>query len=237
VSPIPRARRPPFPSASASRVVGLDLAGSERRTTGFCFLGPDGRVTTRPLHTDEEILRAIAEFAPEVVAIDAPLFLPVGRRTIEDRSGPHLRAADRELLRLRIRFFPITLGPMRTLTTRGIRLKEALARRGIPSVECYPGAAQDLWGIPRKQDGLPALRAGLRRRGVTGDIRRPDLTHDELDAIACALVGRAYLEGDFLAIGSLEEGLMILPSRTACERWYRERGARPAEGPPPPRPP
>jgi uncharacterized protein len=231
----PGAPAPPYPPPRATQVVGLDLAGSPRRTTGFCVVGRGTRVQARPLHTDAEILHATVASAPDLVAIDAPLFLPLGRATIDDRLGPHLRAADRELLRLGIRFFPVTLGPMRMLTRRGMQLRAALASAGIRSIECYPGAAQDLWGIPRKQAGIEALRAGLRRQGVTGDVSRPDLTHDELDAISCALVGRAFLRGDFLAIGSVAEGVMILPSRTACRRRYRARGLRPSEGPPLPR--
>ncbi|MGP8071641.1 MAG: DUF429 domain-containing protein [Thermoplasmata archaeon] len=232
--------RPPrrsYPSPSASRVVGLDLAGSPRRTTGFCFLGRGTRVRTRALSTDEEISDAVRSSEPDLVAIDAPLFLPQGRTTIDDRSGPHLRAADRELLRLGIRFFPVTLGPMRMLTRRGMQLRAELEEVGIPSIECYPGAAQDLWGIPRKQEGEEALRRALARRGLTGDVTRTDLTHDELDAISCALVGRAFLEGDFLAIGRPDEGVMILPSRSACRRRYLARSIRPSEGPPPPRTP
>jgi uncharacterized protein len=224
------------PSPQAYRVVGLDLAGSPRRTTGFCLLGRGSNVRTRALGADHEVVRATLDARPGVVAIDAPLSLPQGRETIDDRAGPHLRAADRELQRLGVRFFPITLGPMRMLTERGLRLKSVFARAGVKSIECYPGAAQDLWGIPRKQAGPERLRRGLLRLGLTGDIARPDLTHDELDGITCALVGRDYLRGDFLAIGRPDEGLMILPSREACRRRYRARGVRPDDGPPGARP-
>ncbi|MCI4372390.1 MAG: DUF429 domain-containing protein [Thermoplasmata archaeon] len=217
------------------RVVGLDLAGSPHRTTGFCYLGRGPNVRVAPLHTDEEILEATRSARPDVVSIDAPLSLPHGRRTIEDRSGPHLRSADRELIRLGIRFFPITLGPMRMLTTRGLRLKDELESDGYRTIESYPGAAQDLLGIPRKQAGTEPLRRGLLRLGLKGDLARKDLTHDELDGVTCALVGRAYLRGDFLAIGDPTEGLMILPSRVACLARYRLRGRNPDEGPPPPR--
>ena len=51
---------------------------------------------------------------------------------------------DRALLRLGIRFFPITLGPMLMLTERGLALKKKLSTMGNHAVECYPGAAQDL---------------------------------------------------------------------------------------------
>lgn len=226
----------PFPGPSARRVVGLDLAGSPRRTTGFCSLGRGSRVRCLALTSDEEIVRATLDADPNLVAIDAPLSLPQGRRSIDDRRGPHFRAADRELARLGVRFFPITLGPMRLLTARGLRLRARFAEAGLRSIESYPGAAQDLWGIPRKQHGVERLRRGLLRFGLTGDIVRSDLTHDELDGITCALVGRAFLRGDFIAIGSPDEGLMVLPSRAACCRRYRARRLRPADGPPPPKP-
>jgi uncharacterized protein len=218
-----------------ARVVGLDLAGSPRRTTGFCFLGRGPNVRTAALHTDQEILEATRAANPEVVSIDAPLSLPHGRRTIDDRSGPHLRSADRELLRLGIRFFPITLGPMRMLTARGLALRRQLEAEGLRTIESYPGAAQDLLGIPRKQGGSERLRRGLLRTGLRGDLERTDLTHDELDGVTCALVGRAYLRGDFFAIGRPDEGLLILPSREACLARYCARGRRPEDGPPPPR--
>ncbi len=37
------------------------------------------------------------------------------------------------------------------------------------------------------------------------------MNDDELDAVTSALVGKMYLEGDYLAIGDPEEVLMILP--------------------------
>lgn len=215
--------------------MGLDLAGSPRRTTGFCFLGPGPNARVAALHTDEEIMEATRTARPEVVSIDAPLSLPLGRRTIDDRSGPHLRSADRELQRLGIRFFPLTLGPMRMLTERGLRLRRRFEAKGLRTIESYPGAAQDLLGIPRKKAGIEALRAGLLGVGLRGDLERTDLTHDELDGVTCALVGRAYLRGDFFAVGRPDEGLMILPSRTACLARYRARGQRPDDGPPPAR--
>jgi predicted nuclease with RNAse H fold len=57
------------------------------------------------------------------------------------------------LLRMKIKFFPLTLGPMRKLTERGIRLKKILEKKRLDVVETYPGAAQDILKIPRKQHG------------------------------------------------------------------------------------
>jgi predicted nuclease with RNAse H fold len=100
---------------------------------------------------------------------------------------------------------------MRTLTARGILLKKKLERVGLEVFETYPGAAQDLLGIPRKQGGLRELQENLVRLGCRGDISERPLTGDELDSINCALVAKAYAEGSYLAIGDPSEILMILP--------------------------
>jgi predicted nuclease with RNAse H fold len=225
---VPARARGPF----ADRAVGLDLAGSPGRRTGFCLLGPGGRLSVAALGSDVEVLAACRAAGPEVIGIDAPLSLPLGRVRLDVRDAFHFRSADRELRRLGIPFFPLTLGPMRRLTERGMRLRHQLEAEGFRTIETYPGAAQDLLGIPRKQSGTEALRRGLWGLGLRGDLRRTDLSHDELDGVTCAFVGRAYLRGDFLAIGRPDEGLMVLPSRRACLARYRARGLDPDQGPP-----
>ena len=106
-------------------VVGIDLAGSPKRPTGLCVLR-DLVAETRVGFSDDDILDFVQETRPTLIPIDAPLSLPKGRRTVHDRSGEHLRECDRALLRLGIRFFPVTLGPMRMLTERGLALKAKL---------------------------------------------------------------------------------------------------------------
>ncbi len=191
-------------------VVGLDLAGSPNRNTGFCLLHRN-LCSTSVLHTDEEIISETRMADPDVVSIDAPLFLPKGRKSLEQRGPPHLRVCDKELLRMKIRFFPITLGPMRMLTERGMRLRKIFEGDGFKVIEGYPGAVQDMLGMPRKQAGLEDLRSALMDFGVRGCIKKKDITGDELDAVTCAILGKMYLEGNFQAIGVEDEGFMILP--------------------------
>ncbi|HME19265.1 MAG TPA: hypothetical protein VKF15_06005, partial [Nitrososphaerales archaeon] len=136
------------------KVVGIDLAGSEKRDTGFCSMDVRMLCSTSVLHTDDEILEKTTAAHPMVVSIDAPLFLPRGRESLEVRGPPHFRECDLELRRMRIRFFPISLGPMRMLTARGMRLRAELEREGLEVIESFPGAIQDILGIPRKQAGL-----------------------------------------------------------------------------------
>lgn len=186
-------------------VVGIDLAGSPRRSTGMCVLR-DLTAETRVVFSDDDILDFVKEARPVLVPIDAPLSLPNGRLTIHDRAGEHLRECDRALLRRGIRFFPITLGPMRMLTERGLSLKRTLLRLGFHAVECYPGAAQDLWGIPRQHQDRLGLLCGLRKLGLRG--LKKTATSDELDAATAALVGRWFLLGRGLMLGG-KAGILI----------------------------
>ena len=97
------------------KVVGIDLAGSEKRSTGMCVL-KGNHVRVSVAHTDDEILEAVGGDV-QAVAIDAPLSLPKGRCCLRDEcpcaGQAHFRVCDLELRRMKIKFFPITLGPMR----------------------------------------------------------------------------------------------------------------------------
>jgi predicted nuclease with RNAse H fold len=193
-------------------ILGLDLAGSPRRPTGYCIL-KGRRVEVGHLFDDAAILTMVATAMPRVVAIDAPLGLPTGRCCLLDTCScagtTHFRVSDHELRRLRIPFFPITLGPMRQLTQRGMDLKKCLETSRLEVIETYPGAAQDLWGIPRQRD-VAGLRRGLRQFRLRG-LGRSRLSPHMLDAVTCALVGQLYVAGRAWSIGSPQEALMILP--------------------------
>lgn len=197
------------------KFIGIDLAGVETRDSGICILNEDLNAETFILKKDDEIIDCIIKVRPDIIAIDAPLSLPFGRCCLKDeclcRNKGHLRECDRELLKMKIKFFPITLGPMRKLTERGIRFKNIIEEKGFKVIEVYPGGAQDLLGIPRKQKGIENLRKGLMNIGIK-DISKVT-SDDELDAITSALVGKMYIEGDYLALGNPEEGLIIMPKR------------------------
>lgn len=189
--------------------IGIDLAGVETRPSGLAVLDESMKARTMILYSDSDILHEVYFFKPVVIAIDAPLSLPRGRASLDVRSKIHLRECDRELLRRRIRFFPITLGPMRSLTRRGIGLRKTLESSGFKVIEVYPGGAQDVLGIPRKTSGVNGLRKGLARlkiRGLEGS-----KSHHELDAVTAALVAKMFYEGDYEAYGDPEEGQIIMP--------------------------
>ena len=190
-------------------VVGLDLAGVESRPTGFCLL-EDMTAKTTLLYTDAEILTKTLDYAPQIAAIDAPLYLPPERFSIQDHTGPHLRESDRELLKMGIKIFPATLGPMRKLTARGIRIREKFEKAGLQVIEAYPGGAQDVLGIPRKKRGKNKLLVGLQELGIQG--LDPSQSDHELDAATCAYVGKLFLEGNAISYGAPNQGI-VLPKK------------------------
>jgi predicted nuclease with RNAse H fold len=199
-------------------VLGIDLGGVETRPSGVCILRGLAAWTTL-LFTDEELLDFTRQAAPLLVAIDAPLSLPPGRTTMADRGGAHFRPCDVALRRLGIPFFPITLGPMRGLTERGIRLKGRLEAEGFRAVEIYPGGAQDIWGLPRAKRDRRGLRRGLARLGVRG-IGAAASEH-ELDAASGALVGRLYLQDRASVLGESMTGAIIMPRGLPKKRPVR----------------
>ncbi len=143
-------------------IVGLDLAAVESRPTGFCIF--EGLTAeTFLVYTNEEVVKRIEAKKTKIIAIDAPLSLPSGRKSINERTNIHLRECDKELLKRGIKFFPVTLGAMRKLTSRGIALRRTLENRHFEVIEVYPGGAQDVLKIPRKQRGLTKLRTGLEK--------------------------------------------------------------------------
>jgi predicted nuclease with RNAse H fold len=199
--------------SQAMTFIGIDLAGSPARPTGVCLMRR-GRITTSVVFGNDELLDFISRVPPKYVGVDAPLFLPAGRCCVRnDCTCPrdiHFRECDLELRRRGIRFFPITLGPMRLLTMRGIELSGILRAMGHTVLETYPGAAQDLWRIPR-QKNLAGLKRGLQR---FVKIRAREITCHELDAITCALVARLHYQGKAELIGRPDEGWMVIPARS-----------------------
>lgn len=200
--------------AEAATVVGLDLTGSASRPSGFSVMRGSYAETT-VLGDDEVIIQAVVAAQPDLVSIDSPLCLPVGRtRVTDDDPMRHLgimRVSERILKRRGINVYPCLIPSMQRLTERGMRLAERLRALGLSVIECYPGAAQDIMGIPRKGAGKEWLTLGMKEFGVSGRFVTDNPTHDELDAITCSLVGFFHLAGQTEALGGDGEEPMMVP--------------------------
>ncbi|MEM0437792.1 MAG: DUF429 domain-containing protein [Candidatus Micrarchaeia archaeon] len=188
-------------------VIGIDLAGSERRDTGVTVISNGKIVYTGIVHRNGEILSLVKKHKAGLVAIDAPLTLPRGRLGINDSNGPHFRECDLKLREMKIRFFPVTLGPMRMLTSRGILLAQLLANElNCRAIEVYPGASYDLLGVPRR-DYAGIIKA-VRALGY--HIKNRVYTRDEIDSIMCAVVGDMEINGVVKSIGGAD-GCIYVP--------------------------
>ena len=207
-------------AAEHATIVGIDLTGSEARPSGWCMLRGNF-AETEMVATDEEMMTRISAISPSLVSINSPLSMPFGRIRVEDDDPGRsefgiMRRCERELKRRGINVYPCLLPSMQALTRRGMRLAARLRRLGIPVIESYPGAAQDIMGIPRKGAGEAFLNAGLREFGVLGDFSTKSVRHDELDAITSALVGSFFLAEKYEALSGPSEGALIIPDLKAA---------------------
>lgn len=150
------------------KVVGLDLAGKAENPTGFCVLTENGS-ETKLLHTDEEILQEIDNAKPDVIAIDAPLWIP---RQQMGHMVPW-RNCDQLLLKRGFRPLSPMMPTMMQLAERGMKLVKDFRSKGYNAFETFPRAAEKILGLSKE----------------------PRRNQDEYDALLCALTGKAYLEG------------------------------------------
>jgi predicted nuclease with RNAse H fold len=157
----------------------------------------DGKVIAKA-HNKVESLRDPTAHA-ELLAIKK------GRANLHE-MGPHFRTCDLMLRERGIKFFPVSLGPMRLLTERGIRLKTVMEGWGKVVYEVFPGAFYDVMGVGRKDK--KAILELYRRLGFNLEERK--YTKDEIDAIACLLTGIMFLERRAELLAG-EDGAIIIP--------------------------
>lgn len=195
-------------------VMGIDLVSSEERESGCCELRGSLAKTCR-LKTDEEIIQWVLDAKADLVSIDSPLSIPTGRISFFD-DDPHrdfgiMRECERTLKRRGINVYPSLIPSMQKLTRRGMTLAEKLRSKGVPVIESYPGAAQDIMSIPRKQAGLDYLVQGLQEFGLSGEFVDTPVSHDELDAITSAVVGLFFWTGMYEGLGTPQEEYLVIP--------------------------
>lgn len=65
------------------KIVGIDLTGSEERPTGFCLM-KNNNITTYQINKNDDMIKLIVDFKPDIVSIDSPLSLPYGRISVFD---------------------------------------------------------------------------------------------------------------------------------------------------------
>jgi len=197
-------------------VIGIDLTGNESKPSGWAVL-KGYRAITKPICTDKELIQETLKYNPKVVSIDSPLSYPEGRDCTDLNCDCHkygiTRYCERLLSSFGIGVYPCLIPSMEKLTNRGIALAKKFRDLGVEVIESYPGVAQDILNIRRKQNGLEHLKNSYKNFGITGDyLTAQKISHDELDAISSALVGLFYLNGQYVALGNDKENFLIVPS-------------------------
>ncbi|MDH5806896.1 MAG: DUF429 domain-containing protein [Candidatus Methanomethylicaceae archaeon] len=180
--------------------LGIDLAASPKRPTGFCIL-KELECITGIVKTDEEILN-LANINPKIIAIDSPLSFSLNNKPF--------RICDLEARRKGFFVLPLNIISMKKLTIRGIKLKKEFNKMGFQVIEVFPtGAFLALNIIPPKKDIKKAIK-GLRELGL---IFSNEKTIHELDAMISAYVAYKYYKGEVEVLGNNEEGTIIIPKK------------------------
>lgn len=207
-------------------IVGIDLVSSETRESGVCLLSGNMAETSR-VKSDADMISLIIDARANLVSIDSPLSIPSGRTTFWDDDPMRdqygiTRECERTLKKRGISSYPCLIPSMQKLTQRGMALANKLRKLGIAVIESYPGAAQDIMNIPRKQAGLRYLVEGLQDFGIEGEFLQTQVSHDELDAITSAIVGLFFWAGKFEPLGNANEEYLIIPDLHANhEQWLQ----------------
>ena len=205
-------------------VLGIDLSASSKRASAYALL--DGQVMLHQLDcfkTFDELFGFLDVHRPSVIAIDAPLYLPLGLDCLEEQHSclPVLdqkgRVSEQELARMHIGcFFTTKRSIIKTLIYRGMKLSQDLAERGYQVIEVYPYATKVLlFGdkIPPKNSpqGLAFLKERLSNLIDGLDPYLDGLNHDRCDALLAAYTASLHWEDRTDMLGTPEEGFMVIP--------------------------
>jgi predicted nuclease with RNAse H fold/nitroimidazol reductase NimA-like FMN-containing flavoprotein (pyridoxamine 5'-phosphate oxidase superfamily) len=203
-------------------VCGVDV-GSLRTHADVAWLDRGRFIFDRYIPSEAEPLPVPPAGLPAVgcFALDAPQSLPAG--------GANRRVADRDA-NTPTRVLPARRNEvarfMPEFVEAGLTIFWAAHNRALPVVETYPRfVIRTLWpelAIPSKRKEprryVGELWPRIRALGYTS---RAPATHDEIDAMLCALAAEAYLAGTHLQVGAplvadaedavLREGYIVSP--------------------------
>jgi predicted nuclease with RNAse H fold len=206
---------------------GIDLTSTEAKPSACLGLDSKSQLVYLGFLTKNRDIVALLNFySPQVIAIDAPLSLPLGLCCLEENCScqPKLprknRQCDQELRRQGIPCYPTTKKTfIKDLIYRGIELKTSIdreAKQGGQVIEVYPFASKvRLFGatMPRKttKQGISFLRDRLVEILPSLKPYLDMLNHDLCDAAVAAYTALLYHQNRVEALGNSEEGLIFIP--------------------------
>jgi len=205
-------------------VMGIDLSASSKRGSAFALLNEKaGLIDCSQFFEPDELAGSLEKHKPELVAIDAPLSLPLGLDCLEE-SHPCSptqnykgRSAEQELARMGIGcFFTTKRSIIKGVIYRGQNISQRLSIQGYRVIEVYPYATKViLFGkrIPSKvtSRGLAYLKDRLSAMVPGIDGYADNLTHDGCDAILAAYTAWLHCNDQTDTLGIPEEGHIIVP--------------------------
>jgi len=214
--------------------VGVDV--SVKRRLDVVVLDESGRIVEAPRERQsaEDLEAALSRLHPAVVAIDSPPAFGVDGRS---------RLAERRLMQVGINIYATPSDPAARSRPfyrwilAGMEAYEAAERAGFflyrgpgpvtgRAIEVFPHAsAVCLRGklpplrLRRKSQRAQWRKAALASRGVAVETLH---SLDQVDAALAALTGLLAVRGIFTAVGSPDEGVIVLPVAELPERYSRE---------------
>jgi predicted nuclease with RNAse H fold len=206
---------------------GIDLTSTEAKPSACLGLNSRSQLVYLGFLTkNRDMVALLGFYSPQVIAIDAPLTLPLGLCCLDEgcpcqpKSPRKNRQCDQELRRQGIPCYPTTKKTfIKDLIYRGIDLKTSIGhelKQASQVVEVYPFASKvRLFGatMPRKttKQGISFLRDKLGNilPGLKPYLDMFD--HDLCDAAVAAYTGLLYHQNRGEALGNCEEGLIFIP--------------------------
>ena len=206
-------------------LLGVDLRSSKVRTSAVAVLDGQSQVVhIGPFETNNDLLKIVRSFRPELIAIGAALTLPAGLCCLEascpcEPEDPQKkgRQLELELSRLGISsFFTAKRSIVRPLIYRGIKLNRKLLDWGYSVVEVYPYATKMMLFGEKMPPGNNGRAVAFMREQLPRLVQGLEPHIDSLDRNACDALVSAYTallhcrkETDVL--GDPNEGLLVLP--------------------------
>jgi len=206
---------------------GIDLTSTEAKPSDC--LGLDSKfhlVYLGSLTENRDIVALLNFYSPQVVAIDAPLSLPLGLCCLEESCSckPKFprknRQCEQELRQQGIPCYPTSKRTfVKDLIYRGIELKTRIGceiKQAGQIIEVYPFASKvRLFGktIPRKttKQGISFIRDKLEN--ILPDLKQYSdmLDPNFCDAAVAAYTALLHYQNKVDFLGNSEEGVIIIP--------------------------
>lgn len=206
---------------------GIDLTSTGNKPSACLGLDANSQLVYLGfLAGNDDIIATLSFYSPRVIAIDAPLSLPLGLCCLEESclckpKSPHKnRQCDRELRKLGIPCYPTSKRSfVKGLIYRGIDLRKAIARsisQAGEVIEIYPFASKvRLFGkaMPRKstKEGISSYKDKLHE---ILPVLRPYsgmLDHNLCDAALAAYTALLRYRNRTIALGNPQEGQIFIP--------------------------